>query len=130
MDKSKVHTFIIFSSILTISIYALFISDSELENLQKHYKNCEYEKSILLADEIIKNPRYGKIEKTESYKIKAISEFSTQRYLDSQITFTELLYFNENIQLSPEEISPKILNFFSEIRNSMNKSNTINKTKG
>ena len=122
MDNSKLHTFIVFSVILTVSIYALFISDSEFENLQKHYKNCEYEKSILLADEIIKNPKYGKTEKTESYKIKAISEFSTQRYLDSQITFTELLHFNDNISLSTKEISPKIISFFSEIRNSMNKS--------
>jgi hypothetical protein len=119
MDRNNLKSFLLFSLVLTASIYALFISDNRFEKLQTHFKNCEYNKAIILADEIIKNPKFSNEVKKQSFIIKAVSEYSTSKFLDSQITFTELLFFDQNVQLSSKEISPKIISFFNRIRESL-----------
>jgi hypothetical protein len=87
-----------------------------LDLLEKHFVNCDYGEVIELADNILKNPRLQKDEKSRAYILKAISEYSLRQNLNSQITFAELLHFDKDVTLDEYEISPKILTLFNQLK--------------
>ncbi len=117
MNKSKIKSFLSFTLILSVSIYSLFTSDGQIEQLRSHSQNCEFQKTIELAEVILKNQKTNKKERKEAFILKGIAEYSSNRYLDSRITFIELLLFDKNITLDSVEISPKIIEFFNELKN-------------
>lgn len=119
MNKSKVKSFLSFTFVLLISIYSLFASGGQIEQLQNYYQNCEYQKAIKLAELILKNPNLAKKERTETYIIKGVAEFSSNQILNAESTFTELLLFDGNITLDSKRISPKIVEFFNELKNKL-----------
>ena len=119
MNTNQRATFIFFTFILSVSIYSLFYSDNPIEQLQKHYKNCEYEKAIILAERILKDPNINNLDKSQSYEIKGVSEFSSNQYLNARITFMEYILFNKNATIDPINVSPKIVDFFNEIKSNL-----------
>ena len=116
MKKSQLKSFIFFTIILSISIYSLFDSSDQMKDLQKYFQNCEYEKAIDLAEIILKNPNLDKSDKTHAYIIKGVSEFSSNQTLNARITFAELIMFDKNVRLSEKEVSPKIIEFFNDLK--------------
>lgn len=120
MDKNQRSTFIFFTLILSISIYSLFDSDEPMEQLQNYYQNSEYEKSIKLAERILKNPNTTDNDKCKTYIIKGVSEFSSNQFLNARLTFMEFISFNKSANIDSQEVSPKIIAFFNEIKGNIN----------
>ncbi|MCW8849746.1 MAG: hypothetical protein OQJ81_07170 [Melioribacteraceae bacterium] len=117
--NNKRSTFIFFTLILSISIYSLFDSDDPMEQLQKYYQNSEYEKSIKLAERILKNPNISDYDRSKTYIIKGVSEFSSNQFLNARLTFMEYIQFNESGNIDSQNVSPKIIAFFNEIKNNI-----------
>lgn len=123
MNKNQRATFIFFTFILSVSIYSLFDTDEPISQLKKYYKNCEYEKAIQLADRILKNPNIEKYDKSQSYIIKGVSEYSSNQFLNAKMTFMEYLLTDNNATIDEKEVSPKIVDFFNEIKSNLFKNN-------
>jgi hypothetical protein len=116
MNDNKIKSFLIFTLILSVSIYSLFASNGQIDQLQNHFQNCEYKKSIELAKIILKNHSLTKSERTDTFIIKGVAEFSSKKFLDARLTFIELLIFDGSITLNSKEVSPKIVDFFNELK--------------
>ena len=117
--NNKRSTFVIFTLILSVSIYSLFDSDEPIDKLQKYYQNSEYEKSIKLAERILKNPNMSDFDKSKTYIIKGVSEFSSNQFLNARLTFMEFLQFNASANIDTQKVSPKIIAFFNEIKSNI-----------
>lgn len=127
MNKNQLKSFVLFSLVLAVSIFSLFTSEKSIEELQKHFKNFEFQLAIEHAEQLLKNSKLAPEDKVKVYIIKGVSEFSINRTLDSKITFAELIFFDQNINLDPKEISPKIISFFNDLKKQLdiNRSETI-----
>lgn len=123
MNKSQITSFLIFTVILSASIYSLFSPDNNIKVLKQHFKNCNYDQAIQTADIIIKDPNTKKNDRTKAYIIKGISEFSTNQVLNSRLTFLDLLILDQNIRLNSKEVSPKIIVFFNELKHNFDVNN-------
>jgi len=119
MSKFQLKSFFLFTLILAIAFYSLFCSGDQLSELNSHYKNFEYEEAITLAQQLIQNPKLSSKEKSKVFIIKGISEYSSNRMLSAKITFAELILFNKNVKLDTQEVSPKIIAFFNELKNEL-----------
>lgn len=119
MNTNKRSTFLFFTLILSISIYSLFDSDEPIEQLQNYYQNSEYEKSIKLAERILKDPNVSDDDRSKTYIIKGVSEFSSNQLLNARLTFMEYLLFNKSADIDSQNVSPKIIAFFNEIKSSI-----------
>lgn len=119
MSKFQLKSFLLFTVILLVSLYSLFLSDDQLSQLSSHYKNFEYEEAITLAQQLLQNPKLSSKEKSQVFIIKGISEYSSNRMLSAKITFAELILFNKNAKLDIQEVSPKIIAFFNELKNEL-----------
>ncbi|MBI1931029.1 MAG: hypothetical protein HYS24_00645 [Ignavibacteriales bacterium] len=86
--------------------------------MKKYYHNCEYEKAIEQANIILKEQNQSKKDIQDILIVKGVSEFSLNKFLDARITFMELLNLDYSIELDSMEISPKIVNFFENIKSS------------
>jgi len=127
MNKNQLKSFVLFSLVLVASIFSLFTSEKSIEELQKHFKNLEFQHAIEQAEKLLKNSKLAPEDKVKVYIIKGVSEFSINRTLDSKITFAELIFFDQNINLDSKEISPKIISFFNDLKKQLdiNRSETI-----
>jgi hypothetical protein len=116
MSKFQLKSFFLFTLILAIALYSLFCSGDQLSELNSHYKNFEYEEAITLAQQLLQNPKLSSKEKSKVFIIKGISEYSSNRMLSAKITFAELILFNKDVKLDTQEVSPKIIAFFNELK--------------
>lgn len=119
MNNNKRFNFIFFTLILSISLYSLFDSDEPMDQLQKYYQNSQYEESIKLAERILKNPNISYYDRSKTYIIKGVSEFSSNQFLNARLTFMEYIQFNEIANIDTQNVSPKIIAFFKEIKSSI-----------
>jgi hypothetical protein len=119
MKKNQIKSFLFFTAILTLSIYSLFVEDEPLKMMKKNFQDCNYEKTIELANSILQNPNLTKSEKTETYILKGISEFSTNHVLEARVTFMELILFDNNVTLNSKVVSPKIVEYFKGLKNKL-----------
>lgn len=116
MKKHQFKNFLFFTFILSVSIYSLFESQDPKELMKKYYQNCDYEKVIEQAKIILKNSNLSNKEKSETYLIKGIAEFSSNKFLDARFSFTEFLKLDKNSKLDSGEVSPKIVKFFNTVK--------------
>ena len=123
MQAKKKKTFLIFTIILLASIYSLIAPSENTDHLKDYIYNCEYDKAITLAESILNKPFLSKEVKINVYLKKGIAEFSSNRILDSKITFTKLLALDNQIKMNPNDVSPKIIDVFNDLRNGINKTN-------
>lgn len=127
MEQSKLKSFLVFTFILFLSIYFLVESGGQLLKLQNHFQNCEYQKAIDLADKILNEKNLDKSDQTEILIIKGISEFSSNQFTEAENTFNQLLSIDKNLSLESRSVSPKIVDFFNNLKKT-SKVNSINKT--
>lgn len=118
MNSYQIKTFLLFTFMLTISLFSLFESDNPRKVMKKYYHNCEYEKAIEQANIILKEQNQSKKDIHDILIVKGVSEFSLNKFLDARITFMELLNLDYSIELDSMETSPKIVNFFENIKSS------------
>ncbi len=116
MKKNQRNSFMFFTVILSVGILSLFDSDRQFERLQVLFHNFEYEQTILLANKILADTTISKQEKIQTYIIKGVSEFSSNQTLKARKTFMELILFDKNVVLDKKEVSPKIIDFFNQLK--------------
>jgi len=119
MMNNQKSTFIFFTIILFVSIFTLFNSNGQFDQLQNYYFECNYQKAINLAEVILQDPTLDKQKKVKIYVIKGVSEFSSNQVLDARKTFMELLLFDKDVTIDSKEVSPKIIDCFNEVKNKL-----------
>ena len=125
MKANQKNSFITFTIILLFSIYTLIVSNNKIEQLQECIYNCDYEKAIKLADVLLRSSRLSKEDRANVYINKGIAEYSSNRILDSRITFSKLLDFDQKTNLDPEKISPKIIKLFNNLKNRIEQNHKV-----
>lgn len=118
MNTYQIKTFLLFTFLLTISIFSLFETGNSGNVMKKYYHNCEYEKAIEQANIILNEQNQSIKEIQDILIVKGVSEFSINKFSDARITFTELLNLDNRIELDSMKISPKIISFFKNIKSS------------
>ena len=94
----------------------------EIEKIYEKFKNFEYSDVILLTEEILKKqPDITKDKLMEILRMRAVSYYSTGDVNSSFTAFMDILKANPEYRFDPIITSPKIINFFEEIRSNFNK---------
>lgn len=110
--------FLLFSLLNIISSQLIYSQQSKIESLLKSkFENFEYEKVITISDSLLKFR--SDLIKDDSIKIfyyKAISAFHIWDINLSEESFKVLIKLDKNFQLDSNEVSPKIISFFNQIR--------------
>lgn len=93
-----------------------------IEDIYTKFKNFEYSEVILLAEAVLKKqPDIAKDELMEILRMRAVSYYSTGDVSFSFTAFMDILKANPEYRFDPVITSPKIINFFEEIRSNFNK---------
>ena len=90
-----------------------------LEMIKDYYRAFDYDKVIELSNQALSGDfAYSDQERVTIYQMKAIAHYS-QREPDSALSsFVQLLEINPEFQMDPIQTSPKIVDFFQQIKNS------------
>ena len=103
--------------ILFFTSLSLFGQNGELEYLKKNYKSFNYKTVIELSNTLLTSKsRFSREDLTQIYTLKAASEYLINEQSDSRKSFIEILKISENYELNTSDYSPKIIEFFSEIK--------------
>lgn len=96
----------------------LFSQESiSIGEIRDKYESFEYESAIHLADKLLAaQDSLLHNDLVNIYIMKAVSHYSIGDRLSSRQSFIELLNLDKNYQLDPVTISPKIITFFNEIK--------------
>jgi len=90
---------------------------AELEIMDKHFRNFEYEKVISLADSLlVHKDNLNQQQLLSVYRMRALSNYSHLHMNLALKDFIEILKINPAFSLDPVQTSPKILTFFNEIK--------------
>lgn len=87
-----------------------------IEELRQEYISFNYEKVIELANQMVNSGDYSSEQLIEIYEIKGMSQYSLGQELPARISFEELLKIDPNFSMDPNRVSPKIVNFYNEIK--------------
>jgi hypothetical protein len=100
------------------ALSSLFAQQEEsLKRLEAHYSDLDYENVVLLADSILiafddlEPDTYVKVN-----EIKAVSLFALNKKAEARSAFIAILKADINYQPDPLDISPKIIDFFEEVK--------------
>lgn len=109
-------TAIIFFILLGVNIFPQEYT-SAIEILEQKFQSFEYEEVIRISGEILADRRtMNDAEVIEIYRLRASSFYSLQQEEAAASSFEEILRFNSNYELDPVSNSPKIMEFFSNIK--------------
>lgn len=99
-----------------------------LEMIQDYYRAFDYGKVIELSNQALSGDyTFSGQERVKIYQMKAIAHYS-QRELDAALaSFIKLLEINPEFQLDPFETSPKIIDFFKQIKQSYHTPKAVEK---
>lgn len=87
--------------------------------IENYFQSFEYDKVIELADKALeKNTDYTRQDIIRIYKMKAIAHYSKQELDFALSSFIRLLEIAPDYNLDPVKTSPKIIDFFQQIRQS------------
>lgn len=110
--------FLLFSLLNIISSQLIYSQQSKIELLLKSkFENFEYEKVITISDSLLKFS--SNLTREDSIKIfyyRAISAFHIWDINLSEESFKVLLKLDKNFQPDSNEVSPKIISFYNQIR--------------
>lgn len=120
MNKENLSSFILFTVILTVSIYYLFDSENSIQKIESSFTECKYENVITNSNQLLKYSNLDKHQKSRLYILKAASEFMLNQNLNSQLTFIELLKNDRTVALNEKELSPQIVSLFNKIKENIN----------
>ncbi|MFZ1292490.1 MAG: hypothetical protein WAR79_20535 [Melioribacteraceae bacterium] len=110
------------NSILLIFIFTslqLFSQENaEISSLQKHYEAFEYSSVISKSENLLfDKDRFSEKDLIQIFTIKAASHFSISDLENSRKSFIEILKIDGNYELNNSQYSPKLVAFFSEVKN-------------
>jgi len=89
----------------------------QLSPLITQFKAFEYQRVIELADTLLANNEgLTTTDLCEIYRLKATAHYSLMEMKDALNSFVALLQLNPEYQLNPKYNSPKIVEFFKEIK--------------
>lgn len=89
----------------------------DLEIMQQHFKNFEYNNVVKIADKILANKdQLSNHELLQIYEMKAVSHYSLFEMNTALSCFVEILKIDPEFTLDPIKTSPKIVNFFQGIK--------------
>jgi len=90
---------------------------AELEIMDKHFRNFEYEKVVSLADSLlVHKDNLNQQQLLSVYRMRALSNYSLLQMNLALKDFIEILKINPAFSLNPVKTSPKIMTFFNEIK--------------
>lgn len=94
----------------------IFSQQNNLNELHEKYVNFEYRQVIDLAEQMLLNDIYSKNELVQIYEMKGISHYSLGEEQKARQSFLNLLEQDNNYAMDPQQISPKIISFFNDIK--------------
>ncbi len=90
----------------------------EIEIMQQHLKNFEYDSVITMSEHLLKEKSsLAASDLVEIYRMKAIAHYSLLEMNAALYSFVEILKIDPEFSLDPVQTSPKIVKFFNEIKN-------------
>lgn len=92
------------------------LSPGEIAQLDEKYRNFEYSEVIKLADELLKIPAISSEDSVQILTIKAASCYSINLLIESSLSYVSILKINKFFTLDNSIWSPKIVEFFNEIK--------------
>ncbi|MEN8194418.1 MAG: hypothetical protein ABFS12_16475 [Bacteroidota bacterium] len=111
----KIILIIVFSFLFSISNLGQNIAG--LEELQTQFQSFNYSKVINIADKLLQNEnQFNKDELIEIYLLKGISHYSLGQSDSMRSSFYEILNLNNNYEIDPSRVSPKIINEFEKLK--------------
>jgi tetratricopeptide (TPR) repeat protein len=112
-------TVIIFrGAILIAAIFCTMAhAQATMEMLRLEYQNFNYRKIIALSDELLAGQnRLQRPDLIELWQLRALAHYSLQDMDQAMADFTELLHIDPSHQLDASRVSPKIIQFFEELK--------------
>ncbi len=92
-------------------------SNEDVRNLKKHYEAFEFSIVINKANSLLlHNGSMSDEDLTDIYMIKAASQFAVKEDGNSRRSFIELLKINSDYKINDVIYSPKLVNFFNEVK--------------
>lgn len=104
--------------IFVLSCTTLAQSDTDgIKRLQEAFISFDYPAAILIADSLLdKKASFNHDELITIYLIKGISQYSEGDETGAGISFIHILQYEQEYELDPLNYSPKIVNFFDQIK--------------
>ena len=87
-----------------------------IETLREKYANFEYKKVIELADEMLQQNNYDRTTLVQIYEMKGVAHYSLGEEQKAHSAFWNLLGEDNNYSMDPQQISPKIISFFNDVK--------------
>ena len=101
---------------IMLLVASVMAQDNTIEELKQKYVSFNYDEVVKLADKMISSGNYSSSQLTEIYEMKGMSEYSLGQELEARYSFEELLRLDPNFSMNPNRVSPKIVNFYNEIK--------------
>jgi hypothetical protein len=105
--------------ILFFSLSSLLFSQesNSIQEIRNKYESFEYRSVIQLTDDLLsRGDSLSQDILTEILTMKAVAHFSLGERISSRNSFVELLNLDKDYEPDPVTVSPKIITFFNEIK--------------
>ncbi len=102
------------------SIITLLPQDNKeiIRDLTQKFRDFEYQQVIEDADTLLKETeKFSNPEVIEIYRMKGISHYALMDDSEARLSFIEILKIDTSYSLDPSYTSPKIITFFSDVKN-------------
>ena len=96
------------------------INNQQVLQVKKYYDALEYRQAVTFGDSLVSaNQELFSEELVFIHKYVGLSRYNLADLNGARSNFFSVLMLNPEMQLSAEEVSPKIISFFNEIKQSM-----------
>lgn len=106
----KYYLFIFFTATI------LFAQTNSLQEIKKLYDDYEYEKVIQQSNELLNDSQLPDSLKIDIYFMRAVSFFAIGNENLAKANFENIFQINKNYTPDLTKLSPKIINFFNEVK--------------
>lgn len=103
-----------------ISIITLLPQDNKeaIQELTQKFRDFEYQQVVEDAGELLnEKEKFSNPEGIEIYRMKGISHYALLDDSEARLSFIEILKIDTSYTLDPSYTSPKIITFFSDVKN-------------
>ena len=103
-----------------ISIITLLPQDNKeaIQELTQKFRDFEYQQVVEDAGELLnEKEKFSNPELIEIYRMKGISHYALLDDSEARLSFIEILKIDTSYTLDPSYTSPKIITFFSDVKN-------------
>jgi len=104
-------------SIMLLSANAFSQTQNAIDSLTAKYNSFDYSGAVDAANNLLtEKQNFSGEELIKIYVIKGIAHYSLGQLESAKISFTQILAVDENYNLDPVNISPKIVDFYNNIK--------------